>query len=251
MGANESRDSSERYVPAPIARTSNQPVSRRTEPDQLHVLRVQAERREIQIGGRHFETERVSAISASGSGSNLHVRQREHVEVRVQTTGSGGRGLEWRGPQQLMLGDDSSDDMFKCTYDDDGPGFLLQPWFKCCTCWGNDADESNFGCCSHCATTCHQGHRLERCGPQKAECDCGQNKHQTAVCTWHVTKRNYVKQPFYRCFDCFDETNQGVCYQCWKICHRTHNTSYVGVMSAFCDCGLNCCRIKCTIPGPK
>ena len=247
MGASESSD---RYIPS--STPHNQVVSRREEPDEFRVLRLQTERREIQIGGQRVEAQRINVVGASGSGNHLRIHQQEHVEVRMQVRG-GDRGLGWRDPQpRLMLCDSSDDeDSGKCTYDDDGPGFFLQPWFKCYTCWGSDADESSFGCCLHCANTCHHGHRLQRCGLQKAECDCGQYKHQAAVCTWHVTKRNYVKQPFYRCFDCFSEPNSGVCYQCWKICHRTHNTSYSGVMPAFCDCGLSCCRIKCTIPAPK
>lgn len=223
-------------------------------PDQFRVLRLQAERQEVQIGGQRLETERVRMVHVSGSGSSLHVAQREHVEVRLQSS-SGSRGVDWRSPRPaLTLGDSSDDDSDsdgKCTYDDDGPGYMLQPWYKCRTCWGNDADESSFGCCSHCANTCHRGHRLVQSGLANGECDCGQNKHQAAVCTWHITRREYVKQPFYRCYDCFGGLNEGVCYQCWKICHRTHNTRYAGIMSAFCDCGLDTCRIRCSIASPK
>ena len=216
-------------------------------PGQFRVVHTQKRSSAVQIGGQRVETEWVSITRASGSGNNLCIRQSEHVELRVQERGA----LGWRQPQ-LMLGDSSDDEESgKCTYDEDGPGMSLQPWFKCYTCWGNDADKSDFGCCSHCANTCHNGHRLRRCGSYEAECDCGQYKHQAAVCTWHVTKQHYVKQPFYRCFDCFAGKNKGVCYQCWKICHRTHNTRYDGVMSAYCDCGLSCCRIQCSIPAPK
>ena len=249
MGASESLDSSELYRSAPASNTQNQLVRRRDGPDQFQVLRVQSERREIQVGGQRVEAERINVFSASGSGNRMQVHQRERVQIRVQA--NAGSGLGWRSPQLALGAGDSSDEGGECTYDDDGPGFLLQPWFKCYTCWGDDADESCFGCCINCANTCHQGHRLENCGLQKGECDCGQYKHQTAVCTWHVTSRRYIKQPFYRCYDCFTEVNNGVCYQCWKICHRTHNTRYVGVLPAFCDCGLSSCRIKCTIPAPK
>ena len=257
MGANESLDSDgERYR---VVSSSQLARSRREEPDQFRVLRVEAERNEIRVGGTRLEARRVNVVTAAGGGGRLQVEQRQQLEIRVQ--GSAAPGLEWRNPPRLALGaaaDSSSEDDdagYTCTYDDDGPGFMLQPWYRCRTCWGPNADESCFGCCSHCAQTCHRGHDLGKCGLTKAECDCGQYKHQTAVCTWHVTKRNYVKQPFYRCFDCLGEprngVGEGVCYQCWKICHRTHNTRYVGVLSAFCDCGLTSCRIKCSIPGPK
>ena len=255
MGANESSDYGERYRVVPSSQLAR---SRREEPDQFRVLRVEAERNEIQVGGTRLETRRVNVVSAAGGGGRLRLQQREHVEIRLQ--GQTARpGLEWRSPPRLALGgpdEDSDDDAgYACTYDDDGPGYMLQPWYRCRTCWGPGADESCFGCCSHCAQTCHRGHDVQKCGLSKGECDCGQYKHQAAVCTWHVTKRNHVKQPFYRCFDCFDEPRdgvvEGVCYQCWKICHRTHNTRYVGVLSAFCDCGLTSCQIKCTIPAPK
>ena len=246
MAAKRGNKSSDWYVPTSGAR--NQTLSRRQEPDQFRVLRLQAERREIRIGGQRVETQRVNVIGASGSGNNLHIRQHEHVQVSVEA--SGRRRLGWRQPQLMLCDSSDNEDTGMCTYDD-RPGLFLQPWFQCYTCFGSDADESSLGCCSHCANTCHHGHRLKRCGLEKAECDCGQYKHQVAVCTGHVTDQNFVEQPFYRCHDCFNESNKGVCYQCWKICHRRHNTSYCGVIPAFCDCGLSCCRIKCTIPAPK
>lgn len=253
MGASESSES-----PRIVRRRNDE------EPDQFHVLRVRAERNEIDIGGgRRLETRRVNVVSATGSsGGRVEVHQQERVQVRMQLPSSGsGQQLEWREPRRLaLLSNDStdneeSDNGYGCTYDGDGPGYMLQPWFKCKTCWGPGAGDSAFGCCSHCANTCHRGHDLQRCDLANAECDCGQNKHQTAVCTWNVTKRNYIKQPFYHCRDCFSlpvgGVGDGMCYQCWKICHRTHNTTYLGVIKAFCDCGLSSCRIKCSIPGPK
>ena len=248
MGAAESNDSSEQY-----AGLRNQLVRGTGEHDQFQVLRMQAERSEIRIGGQRVEAQRIRVASASVSGNRLQVSEREQVQIRVQASPVPGLGR--RTPQLALRDGESSDEDpdpdGKCTYDDDGPGFLLQPWYRCYTCWGDDADESCFGCCSHCADTCHQGHRLESFGLEKAECDCGQYKHQAAVCTWHVTNKNFVKQPFYRCFDCFTESSSGVCYQCWKVCHRKHNTVYIGVMPAFCDCGLTSCSIKCSIPAPK
>ena len=139
----------------------------------------------------------------------------------------------------------------RCTYKTRGEDYHSQHWYECQTCWGG---ESNYGCCLSCAFNCHKGHVLVRyCPPEgdrSAVCDCGRNSHQKAVCTWHSTKRKYVKQPFYRCYDCFKGPHEGCCFQCVSKCHEGHNTTYAGIMDAFCDCGLNCCRVSCIIPKP-
>ena len=243
------------------ASESSPPASRRQlvradEPDGFQVLRLQAERQEVRLGGQALETERVQITTVSSSGNRIHC---ERIQIRASSASTSRvqRGLEWRSPAAIEDDSDSDSnsagpsDNGKCSYDEDGPGYMLQPWYKCYTCWGSDADESAFGCCSRCASTCHRGHRLTSRTLSNAECDCGQNKHQMAVCTWNVTRRNYVKQPFYRCYDCFTGRNDGVCYQCKRICHSGHNTSYIGVTSAFCDCGMECCRISCSIAKPK
>ena len=144
-----------------------------------------------------------------------------------------------------------------CTYESRGEDYHLQYWYHCYTCWGG---ESNYGCCSYCAFNCHKGHDLVYQPGKKvtAVCDCGRNDHQQAVCTWYSTRRKYVKQPFYLCFDCFtyifrtpEDVFEGCCYQCMKKCHAGHNTAYAGILDAFCDCGLTSCRIRCSISSPK
>ena len=141
----------------------------------------------------------------------------------------------------------------RCTYDYRGEDYHSQHWFECLTCWGG---ESNYGCCLPCALTCHVDHVLVYhipSGESVFVCDCGRNLHQSDVCTWNSTKQKYVKQPFYRCHDCFTLHNEGCCYQCTKHCHKGHAIVYAGVMSAFCDCGLfsSTCRIRCQIASPK
>lgn len=144
-----------------------------------------------------------------------------------------------------------------CTYESRGEDYHLQYWYHCYTCWGG---ESNYGCCSYCAFNCHRNHHLVYQPGKKvtAVCDCGRNDHQQAVCTWHSTRRKYVKQPFYLCFDCFtyifrtpEDVFEGCCYQCMKKCHAGHNTAYAGILDAFCDCGMMSCRIRCSILSPK
>ena len=136
----------------------------------------------------------------------------------------------------------------KCTYDEIGDcRYVKQDWFECYTCWGKD---SNFGCCFPCSIKCHEGHALVKHRNESFYCDCGHNGHQNAVCTFHSSGRKYLKQPFYRCYTCFTDpaTNGlGVCYPCMIRCHRDHQVTYAGVLSAFCDCGLEACRIYCTI----
>ena len=142
----------------------------------------------------------------------------------------------------------------RCTYETTGETYPSQHWYECRTCWGG---ESNYGCCLSCAFNCHRGHSLVYHPEEKFMCDCGRNHHQKAVCTWHSTKTNHVKQPFYHCYDCFTDLNAGCCYQCVIMCHAGHNTKFVGIMMGHCgcgmgygECGMECCRTSCRIPKP-
>ena len=139
----------------------------------------------------------------------------------------------------------------QCTFNKHQREYIRQDWFECHTCWGGN---SSFGCCLPCALDCHRGHQLVRHHPPDAVgsffCDCGLNKHQPAVCTFHSTHVEMRIQPFYRCRTCFSRSDAGVCHQCMINCHRGHQTSYVGEIRAFCDCGLPYCKAKCLIPKP-
>ena len=139
----------------------------------------------------------------------------------------------------------------KCTYDLYGKTVeKRQDWYQCHSCWGGN---SQFGCCEVCADECHKGHDLVYKGESSdgAVCDCGGNQHKSAVCTFHVTGKQHILQPFYRCIRCFSNTtSDGCCYQCMKVCHAGHPTISVGVVKAFCDCGLKQCKIACKIQKP-
>ena len=138
----------------------------------------------------------------------------------------------------------------KCTFDLYGKAGKKQDWYQCHTCWGA---ESQFGCCETCADECHQGHQLvyKDMSSFGAVCDCGDNKHKSQVCTFHVTGNQHILQPFYRCRNCFPNSlNEGCCYQCMKVCHAGHSTVFQGIIKAFCDCGLKCCKISCKIQKP-
>ena len=65
MGANESSDYGERYRVVPSSQLAR---SRREEPYQFRVLRMEAE---IQVGGTRLETRRVNIVSAAGGGGTL------------------------------------------------------------------------------------------------------------------------------------------------------------------------------------
>ena len=141
----------------------------------------------------------------------------------------------------------------QCTFNMHKRDYIKQDWFECYTCWGGN---SSFGCCWPCALDCHKGHQLVTHHPQNEEplggffCDCGFNKHQPAVCTFHSSGKEFKVQPFYRCRSCFSRDNAGVCHQCMINCHRGHDITYVGEIEAFCDCGLEYCRINCRIAKP-
>ena len=139
----------------------------------------------------------------------------------------------------------------QCTFNSHKRDYLRQDWFECHTCWGGN---SQFGCCWPCALDCHRDHKLVRHHPPGPEgaffCDCGLNKHQPAVCTFHSSGNDFKLQPFYRCRTCFFREGAGVCHQCSINCHRGHNIAYAGELSAFCDCGLEYCNVNCRIAQP-
>ena len=135
----------------------------------------------------------------------------------------------------------------KCTYDLCGKTPRRQKWYECITCWGKD---SVFGCCEECANDCHSNHDVSFKEISPMICNCGHNFHRSRVCTEYTTQRTFQRQPFYYCFTCFTDPNEGCCYQCMKICHSGHRTQCKGSIRAFCDCGLSGCAIKCKIPEP-
>ena len=132
-------------------------------------------------------------------------------------------------------------------------GPKAQRWFGCNTCWG---EGSSLGCCEFCASQCHHGHQLQEQKICVAMCACWLNGHKSdvMVCTYNTSKElsTMIKQPFYRCYECFTRPNEGCCYPCMKRCHNGHDVKYVGVQDCFCDCALPAvCAISCKIPVPN
>ena len=136
----------------------------------------------------------------------------------------------------------------KCTQDKYGEP-KTQRWFRCNTCWG---EGSSLGCCEFCASQCHHGHQLQEQKTCVAVCACGLNRHKSDVCTYNISKGELIKQPFYRCYECFTRPNEGCCYPCMKRCHDGHDVKYTGSGNCFCDCALPAvCAISCKIPVPN
>ena len=138
----------------------------------------------------------------------------------------------------------------KCTYDQYVRSTKNQKWYECLSCW--DINEgSGYGCCVVCAKECHSGHNLVSHESGDFFCDCGANSHKVtpknSVCTYTVTKKECIKQPFFQCHTCFTESNSGCCSACVEKCHKGHNVEYSGIIHAFCDCGLECCDIPCRL----
>lgn len=134
-----------------------------------------------------------------------------------------------------------------CSYNRFQDHYMPMTWYECSTCWGG---ESNFGCCAFCANKHHRGHSLIKHEekPSSFFCDCGKMKHKQPCCTWVATGKKYVKQPWYKCHDCFQKPDEGCCYACSKKCHAGHRVQFMYISpGAFCDCGLGCCKITCKI----
>ena len=67
------------------------------------------------------------------------------------------------------------------------------------------------------------------------------------TCTYTKTKTSFVRQLFFKCASCFSDEHLGVCFACSKTCHKDHNIRLDGIYPAFCDCGLQCCKVPCLL----
>ena len=57
------------------------------------------------------------------------------------------------------------------------------------------------------------------------------------LCTYTVTKKEFMNQHWYYCHTCKMVDRIGVCIVCAKVCHRGHDVTYAKCGSFFCDCG--------------
>jgi hypothetical protein len=57
------------------------------------------------------------------------------------------------------------------------------------------------------------------------------------LCTFTVTKKEFMNQHWYYCHTCKMVDRIGMCTICAKVCHNGHDVSYAKYGSFFCDCG--------------
>jgi hypothetical protein len=56
-------------------------------------------------------------------------------------------------------------------------------------------------------------------------------------CTCLQTKKNYIYQQNFRCFDCYTNLKgSAICSVCIDVCHKNHDTEFLSYTSCFCDC---------------
>ncbi len=57
------------------------------------------------------------------------------------------------------------------------------------------------------------------------------------LCTYTITKKDFMNQHWYYCHTCKMVDRIGVCSICARVCHKGHDISYSKYGSFFCDCG--------------
>lgn len=57
------------------------------------------------------------------------------------------------------------------------------------------------------------------------------------LCTYTVTKKEFMNQHWYYCHTCKMVDRIGCCSICARVCHKGHDLSYAKFGSFFCDCG--------------
>ncbi|KAF2077723.1 hypothetical protein CYY_000970 [Polysphondylium violaceum] len=69
-----------------------------------------------------------------------------------------------------------------------------------------------------------------------------EKKLASKLCTYSVTKNDYIDQHWYFCFTCGLKFSEGCCSVCVKVCHKGHQVSYSRFSRFFCDCGAGAAR---------
>jgi len=132
-----------------------------------------------------------------------------------------------------------------CTYNAITPENEVQVLYDCEFCHFT-------GICRSCAKNCHSGHRLSVSRSSAVKCSCWSSQTCTYLsnnkkekrkcvskqCTYDLTGKQYIRQPFYTCFTCSLTGSLGFCAGCIDSCHKGHKIQYKGDIFAFCDCPL-------------
>lgn len=57
------------------------------------------------------------------------------------------------------------------------------------------------------------------------------------LCTYSISKKDFINQHWYHCHTCKMTDKAGVCSVCARVCHKNHDISYAKYGNFFCDCG--------------
>ena len=64
-----------------------------------------------------------------------------------------------------------------------------------------------------------------------------QQQDDSKLCTFTISKKEFMTQHWYYCHTCKFVDRIGVCTICANVCHKGHDLSYAKFGSFFCDCG--------------
>ncbi|XP_015606097.1 protein purity of essence isoform X2 [Cephus cinctus] len=67
--------------------------------------------------------------------------------------------------------------------------------------------------------------------------DSDEDNFFSTLCTFTITKKEFMNQHWYHCHTCNMVDGVGVCTACARVCHRGHDVTYAKYGNFFCDCG--------------
>lgn len=137
---------------------------------------------------------------------------------------------------------------FRCSFEITYGCPVEQPMFQCLDC--NITNDEYI--CQSCAIKCHYGHKLKYFAKVKGKvCHCLDRSvckiaFRNPICTYLLSGKKYISQPWYRCKTCGLVDGYGCCSVCAHHCHKGHDLVYEGVYDeCFCDCGDGYLKKKC------
>lgn len=67
--------------------------------------------------------------------------------------------------------------------------------------------------------------------------DSDEDSLGSKLCTYWISKKEFINQHWYHCHTCKLIDKAGVCSVCARVCHKNHEVSYAKYGNFFCDCG--------------